>query len=824
MTMNPNLIFSSLLNWAAPESLIWWLSRATLLSALACVYLATARGARPAIRHIVAVSCLAGVALLPMASALLPALSVPVIPATPALTPAPPATTPVMHAASVQPAPAVEPASAPLPAEPVAPASVRRTKPAGGTASAVTPGAAVLRLNWPRILVTAWLTVAAGLMLRIVIATLRARRFALGAVAAVDERLLQEHARAQHVLGITRPVAVATSSAVAIPLAVGVLRPRVVLPAAATGWSRERLSVVFLHELAHVRRRDGLWLFLSRVVTSLLWFHPLMWTLSRHVRQESERACDEMVLDSGVRGSDYAGHLVSIARTAMGPAPLPASALAFAARSTLETRIASILTACPRRGPMSRRALVSLAGTSLIVLGAIAAVHPTRVVSAQLPPGEEIPLVTAAVVAPVTAAVRATDVAAIAARDAQRAMRVDYQIAQELRRSQRMQMRYEVAKSRNHDDSGRDSYHEAHALYQNHRYRQAAEAYRQAAELGYNSDTALYNAGCSYALADKPDEAIAALRESMEEGFDRPDLFASDDDLNSLRDKPEFQKLLGEVMNSDAAMVQRKRASKDYERLESRKDAVDDGEWNSVGIDLMRSGDYKRADTAFEREFKVSGDTDAIYNRACASSLAGDKAVALQYLEQAITGGSVDVDHMEEDPDLVPLHKEKRFDELVTMADMLTLNHGNNWTWGRNSDERYWSKSLPRLEKATQQYPQVGRAWFNLGFAQLKSGDAKSSTASFTKALDMGYQKPTTMYNLACTSAQTGDLDAAFKWLESAENEGFEMWSRARHDEDLDPLHGDPRYSEARKRWREQEKKSKHTEWHWNDDDEDDES
>jgi len=238
----------------------------------------------------------------------------------------------------------------------------------------------------------------------------------------------------------------------------------------------------------------------------------------------------------------------------------------------------------------------------------------------------------------------------------------------------------------------------------------------------------------------------------------------------------------------------------------------------------MRSGDYVKANEAFDREFKVSKDTDAIYNKACAQSLAGKNAEALNLLEQSIKTGSVDADHMEDDPDLMPLHKEARFDQLVTLAQDLSLYNGDwwrdvgVWKWNGNDDKR-WRKAVPHYEEIAKKYPDVGRAWFNLGYAQLESGSATEGTVSFKKALDLGYRPETTMYNLACAAAQSGDKDAAFSWLEKAEGAGMEMWSRAYWDDDLDPLHSDPRYKTLKKKWK-AEARDKHDHFYeWSDHD-----
>jgi len=804
MIMTPIFSLSSALDSITPESLVWWLSRMTLVGVLACAYLALAHRARPATRHLVAVVSLITIAILPVASALLPAWSLPVLPSIQATDTrsAPRELSPAIDASTTEPAPSSAALTRPTPVEPL-------VLTAGSVSSTSAREPIGIVVDWNRAVLFTWFAVAMAILFRIGMASFVARRFTRRAPATTDEILLSECDRARRVLGIERAIDVHVSPEVTIPMIVGVRRPRVILPAAAMVWSRQRLGVVLLHELAHARRRDALWLLVARVVTGIFWFHPLVWVLSTHVRREAERACDDVVLASGVRGSDYAGHLVDIARTVMTSDPLAGSALAFATRSSLERRVVSILHAHSPRATISARMLTAVTAGSLALLVVVAAARPTTVVSAQIDPTDAY---VQGLEPGFTFAISSADAAAGENEGG-------------------AGQKYYLADDRD-DRSGGEWYDRASNFYHNESYQKAGEAYVHAARLGYRRGTAYYNAGCSYALAGETDKAIDALRESFDEGFDRPELYAADDDLNSIRADPRFRKLLDEVMNSGSAESERRAASREFERLAKRKN-VDEGDWNSVGMDLLRSGDYEQSAEAFNNEFKVSKDEDALYNMACARALAGKNAEALKLLEQSIKTGSVDADHMQKDSDLITLHKEPAFDELVELAEDLTLNQGNWWNgdtggWGKFSDEKRWRKAIPRLQSVTRDHPDIGRAWFNLGYAQLAADqDGDKGTASFKKALDLGYRPPTTMYNLACSTAQAGDIDAAFGWLEKSEAAGMHMWSQARWDDDLDPLHGDPRYKKMAKRWRteerEQHDKDKHDyNYEYDDSDDDD--
>src|SRR5262249_37173334 len=94
----------------------------------------------------------------------------------------------------------------------------------------------------------------------------------------------------------------------------GLFRCKVVLPCDAESWPEDRIDVVLRHELAHVRRHDWLLQIVAELMRVVYWFNPLMWIACTRLRCESEQACDDTVLSSGVAGSEYAAHLLELAR------------------------------------------------------------------------------------------------------------------------------------------------------------------------------------------------------------------------------------------------------------------------------------------------------------------------------------------------------------------------------------------------------------------------------------------------------------------------------------------------------------------------------
>lgn len=160
-------------------------------------------------------------------------------------------------------------------------------------------------------------------------------------VSGLDWQFVMRFVR--KVVRLRTSVDVVQNRDVSIPLTFGVSKPVVMLPDSAHKWDLERRRIVLMHEFVHVKRRDDLVRLVARLVTILYWFHPLAWLAFHRLKEEQEKVCDEIVLKSGIRASDYATHLVELAR-GLRPVPLAGAAtLGMARRKELEGRLSNIL-------------------------------------------------------------------------------------------------------------------------------------------------------------------------------------------------------------------------------------------------------------------------------------------------------------------------------------------------------------------------------------------------------------------------------------------------------------------------------------------------
>jgi len=181
----------------------------------------------------------------------------------------------------------------------------------------------------------------------------RMRRLGTRPAGAVVQEMFD---RVLQRLGVRRPVRLLESVRMAVPAAVGWLRPVVLLPVGAvTGLTPRQLEAILAHELAHIRRWDCLVQALAAVIETLLFYHPVVWWVCRQIRQESEQCCDDLAV--GVCGDRrcYAHALAKVAELGAARSRASRRDAAFAAAATggkLLPRIRRLLGA-EMPGPLS---------------------------------------------------------------------------------------------------------------------------------------------------------------------------------------------------------------------------------------------------------------------------------------------------------------------------------------------------------------------------------------------------------------------------------------------------------------------------------------
>ncbi|HEX8706782.1 MAG TPA: M56 family metallopeptidase [Pyrinomonadaceae bacterium] len=232
-------------------------------------------------------------------------------------------------------------------------------------------------VNWALL---AWAALALLLLCRLLIGLSATNLLARRAAEFKDPALTELFSALVAEVGLKSRVRLLRSERTLMPIVCGILRPAVLLPADAEAWSENQRRMVLLHELTHVARRDCLTQAIAQVACALYWFNPFVWMAARRLRVEREQACDDYVLSIGTKPSDYAHHLLEIARSMQERSVFQWSqttSVAMARKSQLEGRLLAILSKENRRGAVSRVATTGLAGLIFVLLLSLALVRPT---------------------------------------------------------------------------------------------------------------------------------------------------------------------------------------------------------------------------------------------------------------------------------------------------------------------------------------------------------------------------------------------------------------------------------------------------------------
>jgi len=197
------------------------------------------------------------------------------------------------------------------------------------------------------------------------------------------------------------PVRLLHSAHPAILFTWGLRRPAIVLPESAPDWPAERIRAVLGHELAHVRRRDWALQMAAGLVRCAYWFNPLVWLACHRLRQTGEQACDDAALSTGMAASDYAAHVLDVARMfSQVQCRLRLPVMMMVRPSRFERRVRAMLDSRIDHSPVSRRsalAIVAALALATIPIAGLAArsapIPPARASVAQplsaLPPAPE---------------------------------------------------------------------------------------------------------------------------------------------------------------------------------------------------------------------------------------------------------------------------------------------------------------------------------------------------------------------------------------------------------------------------------------------------
>lgn len=209
--------------------------------------------------------------------------------------------------------------------------------------------------------------------------------------------------------GSYRGLALIESAAVAGPVALGLVRRRILLPHDFDRrYTEEEQRLALEHEAVHHHRGDIWWNHVALALLALNWFNPIAWISFRAFRADQELACDARVTASAAPAlrEAYARALVKSASRAGHAAPL-IPALNHADQLKRRLRMMTSHRHSPGRRVGGAATLIALAGL-MVALTPVAAAPDVRAIVPR------IHNVVAAIAAPPAMVAQAPSVPAVA--------------------------------------------------------------------------------------------------------------------------------------------------------------------------------------------------------------------------------------------------------------------------------------------------------------------------------------------------------------------------------------------------------------------------
>ncbi len=179
---------------------------------------------------------------------------------------------------------------------------------------------------------------------------------------------------------IPRKLSLWICPAINVPMTIGCLKVKIILPTKWHDWDVTKKKAVLAHELAHVRRYDYLFQLMVTISQTLYWFHPLVWLLSPRLSLLAEQACDDCAILFVGDKRQYAQHLLEIASSiSEKQGRVVLAALSMVKPSQIHYRINAILDGKRSlRRQLSRSYLFILLFVAISSWATIASLHLVR--------------------------------------------------------------------------------------------------------------------------------------------------------------------------------------------------------------------------------------------------------------------------------------------------------------------------------------------------------------------------------------------------------------------------------------------------------------
>ena len=213
--------------------------------------------------------------------------------------------------------------------------------------------------NFTRFCALSWVIGVAFLILRLISQNIVFMNRLRTANVITDPRTQTLFEQCKNLIGVHFPIGLVETSEVTSPALHGFFRPRLLLPAQVIGgFSQQELRFIFLHELAHIKRRDMAVHWAATLLNILHWFNPVLWLGFRRMAIDRELACDELALSSAgeQERKPYGAAILKVLETCASSPGLPGVMGILEDKDQMARRISMIL----KFRPHSRRSILAV--------------------------------------------------------------------------------------------------------------------------------------------------------------------------------------------------------------------------------------------------------------------------------------------------------------------------------------------------------------------------------------------------------------------------------------------------------------------------------
>lgn len=189
------------------------------------------------------------------------------------------------------------------------------------------------------LIVTIWFLGVLLLLLRFLGSLAVIRRLRVYQCQVVPAHWQAEVLRLSQQIGLRKNIQLISSRIALNPMAIGVLKPTIIFPSKLfTALAESQITVILVHELAHLKRNDYLVNILQSLVEILYFYHPGIWWISANIRNERENCCDDIAVALTGEPINYARTLIQLQEDnyrAKGPA-LAFTGIRYSFKSRIE--------------------------------------------------------------------------------------------------------------------------------------------------------------------------------------------------------------------------------------------------------------------------------------------------------------------------------------------------------------------------------------------------------------------------------------------------------------------------------------------------------